>query len=203
MEFYYISSSVNKICENKWFYVQVFWSSRKTGNFQTFDSENKGQGHLKVIFIIDVQTLAKIREAKILGDTTFQLPSWPLKWGPEQNLNMVIESTYSTLYLMAIVMSVPTVTILKILTVPMWLTFTSTVRVGLLSALYATVCEIFTVETCITLTMTFGFNKVKCKYANGNALCDFLFVGNSNACSIGHRLRDVIGWNVRDLDPDI
>ena len=38
--------------------------------------------------------------------------------------------------------------------------------------LSANVCEIFTVELYMTLTLTFGTGKVKCKYANGMAVCD-------------------------------
>ena len=33
--------------------------------------------------------------------------------------------------------------------------------------------------------------KVKCKYANGKNVYDFLSVGNSNVCHICHRLRDI------------
>ena len=34
-------------------------------------------------------------------------------------------------------------------------------------------------------------------------MCDFIFVGKSNACPICHRLRDIANRNVYDLDPDL
>ena len=45
-------------------------------------------------------------------------------------------------------------------------------------ALTVTVCEILTVEIYMTASLTFRTAKVKCKYANGKAVCDFIFVGN-------------------------
>ena len=53
--------------------------------------------------------------------------------------------------------------------------------------LYFTVCEILTVEICVTLTLTAG---IKYKYTNSKARCHLIFVGNSNVCQIFHRLRD-------------
>ena len=44
---------------------------------------------------------------------------------------------------------------------------------------------------------------VKYKYANEKALCNFLFVDNSNVCPICHRLRNINGRIVHDLDPDL
>ena len=35
---------------------------------------------------------------------------------------------------------------------------------------------------------------VKCKYANKNATCNFVFLDNNNICSICHCLRDIHVW---------
>ena len=56
-------------------------------------------------------------------------------------------------------------------------------------ALSVTLCEILTVEMCRTLALTFKMGQGQCKYANRTATCDFLCVGNSNACPICHRFR--------------
>ena len=39
--------------------------------------------------------------------------------------------------------------------------------------------------------------------ANEKALCDLLFVGNSNVCPICHHLREIRNQNVLDIDLDI
>ena len=44
-------------------------------------------------------------------------------------------------------------------------------------ALSFTVCEIFKVEICMTLTCTLQWVNIKCKYASGKAVCDFQFIG--------------------------
>ena len=71
------------------------------------------------------------------------------------------------------------------------------------SAISATVCKILLIKMCKTLTLTVRMGKVKCKYANGKAVCDFIFVGNMNVCPIRYNLQDVINQNVHDLDPDL
>ena len=66
--------------------------------------------------------------------------------------------------------------------------------------LSVTICEKLAIKMCMTLTLTFRMVKVKYKYANGKALCNFQFVGNSNACTICHHLREIGNRNVNDLD---
>ena len=41
----------------------------------------------------------------------------------------------------------------------------------------------------ITLNLTFTLVNIKCKYTNWKIISDFLCIGNSNTCSICHRLR--------------
>ena len=55
-------------------------------------------------------------------------------------------------------------------------------------ALSVTICEEFPIEICMTLTLTFRMSQYEIKCASGNALCNFLFVGNTNVCPICHRL---------------
>ena len=65
-------------------------------------------------------------------------------------------------------------------------------------ALSVIVCEIFTVEMCMTLTLTLIIGHGH-KYANRKAICHFIIVGNCNVCSICHRLRYIHSQNARDL----
>ena len=65
-------------------------------------------------------------------------------------------------------------------------------------ALSVTVCEIFTVETWMTLTLTVRRAKVKCKYAN-----TFYLLPIAKVCHIRYRLRDIINRNVLDRDPNL
>ena len=47
-------------------------------------------------------------------------------------------------------------------------------------AISVTICEIFTGKIYLTLTLPIELVKVKCRYANRKAECDFLYVGNRN-----------------------
>ena len=67
-------------------------------------------------------------------------------------------------------------------------------------ALPVTIYVIFTVEMCMTVTLTFRIGRKQCKYASEMVVCNFVFVGNSNVCPICHRLWDIINRNVHDLD---
>ena len=53
------------------------------------------------------------------------------------------------------------------------------------------------------LAFNFRMGKVNCGYFNGKAVCDFIFVGNSNVCPICHRLWDINSGNVYELNADI
>ena len=66
--------------------------------------------------------------------------------GPRSNVNMPIERPHATFFVLAIAMF----------------------------ALSVTVCEILTVEMWMTLTLTFIWAKVRCKYAIRKSTCDFL-----------------------------
>ena len=60
--------------------------------------------------------------------------------------------------------------------------------------LSATIYEIFWIEICMTLTLTFIMGQgqmVKCKYTNRKSTGDFLCIGNNNICPSSHRLRDI------------
>ena len=72
------------------------------------------------------------------------------------DLNLPIESPYTTSYFMEIVMLARSDTIL----------------------------DIFAVEICMTFNLTLECAQVKCKNANGKAVCDFLFVDDSNVCDM-------------------
>ena len=64
-------------------------------------------------------------------------------------------------------------------------------------------CDILTIEMCMTFTLTLEWDMVKCKYANENYVCDIIYVGNRNVCSICHHLQDILYRNVQDLDSDL
>ena len=68
-------------------------------------------------------------------------------------------------------------------------------------ALSITVYEIFAVDICMTLTLTFGmgYGHTQIIYANRKPKKDFLFNGNSNVNSINYRLRDIRSRNLHDL----
>ena len=70
-------------------------------------------------------------------------------------------------------------------------------------ALSVMISDILTVELYITLTLTFERAKAKCKYANGKAVCDLIFVGSSNVCPVCHHLREIRNRNVHDLNLDL
>ena len=78
---------------------------------------------------------------------------------------MSIKRQYAIVYLLAIAMFV-TLYLLAIAMV----------------AISITICEKSAMKMC--MIMTFRMENVKYKYANGMALCDFLFVGNSNVYPI-------------------
>ena len=82
-----------------------------------------------------------------------------LEWA-RSNVNVTIESTHATFYVLEIAMC----------------------------DISVTVCKIFTVKMCMILILILELAKVKCKYANGKATCNFLFVGSSSVCPICHRL---------------
>ena len=63
-----------------------------------------------------------------------------------------------------------------------------------------TVREIFPVEMCIALTLTFKTANAKREYANWTAICNFLFVSNSSVCAIFRHSRDIHSLNVHNLD---
>ena len=69
-------------------------------------------------------------------------------------------------------------------------------------ALSVTIYEKFAIKTCMTMALTLEWINVIYKDANGKALCNFPFVGNSNVCSICDHLRYINSQNVHDLDPD-
>ena len=70
-------------------------------------------------------------------------------------------------------------------------------------ALSVTICEKFAIEMCTTLTLPLEWINIKYKYANGKALCEFLFVGNSSVCPLCHHLRYISNRIVHDLDLDL
>ena len=64
-------------------------------------------------------------------------------------------------------------------------------------ALRVTVCGILPIELYMTSNLNLENGpKVKCKYENGKAVFDFIFVGNGNVCFICHHLRDIRSRNV-------
>ena len=98
-----------------------------------------------------------------------------LQNGPRVNLNMLIESSYATLYLIAIQIYWP----------------------------YLLPFVRYSVEKCRILNLPFRICQVSYKYANGKAVCDFLFLGNSNVYPICYRLRKILIRNMHDLDHGI
>ena len=56
---------------------------------------------------------------------------------------------------------------------------------------------------CMTLILTFRMGSMSYKYANRKAMCNFLFVGNTDVCHICHRLRDINGRNVHNHDLNV
>ena len=58
-------------------------------------------------------------------------------------------------------------------------------------ALYFIIYEIFTVEICMTFTLTLTFKTGKAKAANGKPMYNFLFDCNGNVVAKCYRLRDI------------
>ena len=80
--------------------------------------------------------------------------------GSTANVNMPFERSYSRFYFISIV----------------------------IFAKSLSMYEIFALETCAILIMTFKMAKIKYKYDNRKPRRHFLFDGNSNACPISHYL---------------
>ena len=66
-------------------------------------------------------------------------------------------------------------------------------------ALYVTIFKLFSRNVYDLDLDLLEWAKVKCKYANGKAVWNFLFVGNSNVPPICHRLRDILSRKVHEF----
>ena len=70
-------------------------------------------------------------------------------------------------------------------------------------ALSIIILEIFTAPMWGIFILTIKNGEGQSKYANGNAVCYFIFVGNNNVCPICYHLRDIRSQNVHNLDLDL
>ena len=65
-----------------------------------------------------------------------------------------------------------------------------------------TICEIFAVKMCMTLTVTFKIGQGQMLKCQSKGHIRLLCVDNSNVYPICHHLRDISSQNVHDPDPD-
>ena len=122
------------------------------------------------------------------------------------NVDMLIESRYRPFYTMKIVMFTLCFTVWEIFSVDMCSTLTFIMGQGQMQICQSKRHFLMVLQWyCLFYTSQFTrcsptkcarswpwhleWAKVKCRYGNRKATCDFLCVGNSNVCPTRHRLR--------------